>query len=115
MKKTSKFERLFSFFWIRETKHPYSEKWDMLLRKLIKRGKVTYIDKYMITFDDKYSVWISNHPYASGELYMVDKKSEERLIICSKKTTILLEDFVNSLPHPHKWDDAIQEGLDKYS
>lgn len=90
MKKTSKFSRLFKFFWMRHEKPCPS--WDKKLNELISKGIVTELDEYVITFENKYKVWIKNHTYFSGHLYDHQDLPE---LHCSKKTVIRLEDFVN--------------------
>jgi hypothetical protein len=105
MKKTNKLERFFKFLWLGSEDRPNLD-WDILLNKLIDKGNVTHIDDYCVTFDDKYSVWIANHPYASGHLHKnkVGIKSKPH---CSKKTKIRLEDFVNNLPSSDNDDDDV--------
>ncbi len=94
MTKTNKFERFFKFFWL-YGESPHTN-WDLLLNKLIDKGNVTNINEFYVTFDDKYDVWITNHPYASGNLYQ-NKVGILSNPHCSKKTKIRLEDFVNNL------------------
>lgn len=90
MKKTSKFSRLFKFLWIRKDKP--CPVWDKKLNDLINDGKITQLDTYTITFDNKYIVWIENHTFSSGHLY---KHPQLPNLQCSRKTAIRLEDFVN--------------------
>jgi hypothetical protein len=91
MTKTSKLSRLFKFFWL--SQYEPNEVWDTLLNLLMDKGEVTKIDEYTITFDNKYTVWIANHPYSSGNWYNSPDKSPH----CHKSTRIRLEDFVNNL------------------
>ncbi len=90
MKKTSKLSRLLRCFWLYD-KEP-NEEWDTLLNLLMDKAKVTDIGDYTITFDNKFTVWIANHPFASGSSY--NSYSTERFH-CTKATKIRLEDFVN--------------------
>ena len=91
MKRTSKLSRFFKFFWMSQVEP--DEKWDELLNTLIDKGTVTKKSPFTITFDDTFTVWIANHPYASGNLYQYkDEYTDERLN-CSKVTRIRLEDF----------------------
>lgn len=103
MTKTSKLSRLFKFSWLYQGEP--NEDWDTLLNLLMDKGEVTKIDEYAITFDNKYVVWIANHPCASGNWYNSPDKSPH----CHKNTKIRLEDFVNNLiektnPRPLKAD-----------
>jgi hypothetical protein len=100
MKKTSKFSRFFKCFWASRSKA--DPNWDALLNLLIDKGEVTEISDYTITFDNKYQVWTSNHPFSSGHLlrykggYMgIDGHRSPHH--CSKKTKIRLEDFYYDL------------------
>lgn len=114
MVKTSKLSRLFKFCWLNNDKAPHKN-WDILLNKLIDKGNVTHIDQYCVTFDDKYDVWIVNHPYSSGNLYAnkVGIKSKPH---CKMSTRIRLEDFVNNLPEePSKDDLLIDSALDSFN
>lgn len=106
MTTTSKLSRLLKFFWLNDDRHPFMKEWDELLQLLIKYGKITKLDNYTVTFDDKYTVWISNHPYASGHLYKLNGTSVENQFNCSKNTRILLEDFINS---KHSDEPIIQD------
>lgn len=90
MKKTSKFSRLFSFLWMRKERH--CPIWDKALNELISKGNITKLCDYTITFDDKYTVWIENHTFCSGHLYMHPTLPQ---LQCSRQTAIRLEDFVN--------------------
>ena len=77
------------------------EEWDLLLQHLIKNGEITAHRDYTITFDEKYVVWIGNHPYMSGYLYKVEGVDFSidhltKRIGCRTETSILLEDFVNN-------------------
>jgi hypothetical protein len=91
MKRTSKLSRLFKFSW------PYqaepNETWDELLNLLIDKGTITKVDEHTITFDGTFTVWIANHPYASGDLYMYKGGYTDKKLPCSKATKIRLEDF----------------------
>ena len=90
MKKTSKISRLFKFCWLRKDRPcPF---WDKKLNDLIDNGKITQFGDYTITFDNKYVVWIENHTFCSGHLYMHPKLPQ---LQCSRRTAIRLEDFVN--------------------
>lgn len=113
MQKTSKFSRLFSFLWFRDNKK-FSDNWDKLLQKLIENGKITAQDSYAVTFDDKYEVWTSNHPWCSGILYRIDGKTTKRDKLCSLKTAIMLEDLLNSEKGYDDLDKVILEDLAKY-
>jgi len=95
MKKTSKFSRFFKFMWLQHK--PADEKWDKLLNLLIDKSKVTHMDDYTITFDNKFVVWISNHPFSSGKLYECKGEHTSSRCHCSKKTKIKLEDFYYNL------------------
>lgn len=96
MTTTSKRSRLLKFFWLTDDSYTFLKEWDELLQLLIKYGKITKIDNFTATFNDKYTVWISNHPYASGQLYQLNGTSLVEKFNCSKSTRILLEDFINS-------------------
>ena len=120
MKKTSKLSRFFKFTW--DVSKDADPNWDSLLNTLIDKAEVTHIDEYAITFDDKYVVWITNHPYCSGSLYEL-KGVFSRLgdwsscFHCSKKTKIRLEDFVNE-NFPEEDDEVtkvLKSDLGKYS
>ena len=89
MKRTSKLSRLFKFLWLSQDEP--DETWDELLNLLINKGTVTYVDECTITFDSTFTVWTSNHPYASGNLFMYKGKFTD--LHCSKATKIRLEDF----------------------
>jgi hypothetical protein len=91
MKRTSKLSRLFKFIWLSQAEP--DEAWDELLNLLIDKGTVTEVDNYTITFDNAFTVWTSNHPYASGYLYMYKGKFTDERPHCSKATKIRLEDF----------------------
>lgn len=108
MKKTNKRERFFKFLWL--SGETPNVNWDALLNKLIDKGNVTHLNDYYVTFDDKYDVWITNHPYSSGRLYAnkVGIKSQPH---CSKKTKIRLEDFVNKLSSPN--DDLMKSTINE--
>lgn len=99
MKKTSKLSRFFKFLWMESDDYPFCQEWDDLLNALIDKGKISAVGAYTATFNDKYVVWIENHPYASGQFYYV--KENEKLarpksqLACSKATKIRLEDCVN--------------------
>jgi hypothetical protein len=88
---------MFKCFWL--TSKSVDQEWDKLLNLLIDKGEVTDISPYTITFDNKYEVWISNHPFSSGHLY--DYKGNSREIVsgchCSRNTKIRLEDFYYAL------------------
>ena len=113
MKKTSKFSRLFKFCWM--SMETPNKNWDILLNKLIDKGNVTDIDHYCVTFDDKYAVWITNHPYSSGNLHS-NKVGIKSTPHCKMSTRIRLEDFVNSLPvEPSKDDLLINRVLDSFN
>jgi hypothetical protein len=111
MKKTSKFSRFFKCFWL--TSRPVDQEWDELLNLLIDKGEVTDISTHTITFDNKYEVWTSNHPFHSGHLY--EYKGNLREIVsgchCSKKTKIKLEDFYYNL----RLDSSFQDEIARYS
>ena len=97
MKKTSKLSRFFSFLWLKAG--DINPTWDSLLNQLMDLGEVTDINEYTITFDNKYVVWIENHPYASGSLYKIKGEYHGETtgvssIQCSMKTKIRLEDYV---------------------
>lgn len=125
MNKTDKLDRIFRFLWSR--KHRTNKEWDEILQTLIRRNKITKINHYHVTFEDKYVVWIANHPYSSGSLYGLrtnikcsknSKKTyshidyvEQNLYHCSKKTAILLEDCVNN--HLNTEGDAILSQIKK--
>ena len=113
MTKTSKLSRLFKFFWLNDTRanRLFLKEWDELLKLLIKQGNVTEINDYVVTFDNKYGVWISNHPVASGHLYTLDGEYCATHYCCSKGTRILLEDFINSLPKRDKIITIIEEDI----
>jgi len=112
MTKTNKLDRLFKCFWLIDK--PPHKNWDILLNKLIDKGNVTHIDNYCVTFDDKYDVWITNHPYSSGNLYS-NKIGIVSKPHCSKSTKIRLEDFVNSLPIiPSEDDRLIKRALNSF-
>lgn len=91
MKKTSKLSRLLKFLWLYQGEP--NEEWDTLLNLLMDKAEVTHIDEFTITFDNKYKVWITNHPFASGHWYNSPAPSPH----CYKSTKIRLEDFVNNL------------------
>jgi hypothetical protein len=111
MKKTSKFSRFFKCFWL--TSRSVDQEWDKLLNLLIDKGEVTDISTYTITFDNKYEVWTSNHPFSSGHLY--DYKGNSREIVsgchCSRNTKIKLEDFYYNL----RLDFSFQDEIARYS
>ena len=98
MKHTSKLSRLFKFLWL-SAGEPNQE-WDNMLNLLMDKGKVTNVTQYKITFNDKYQVWIENHPYASGSIskYCFDEMKKEDPIDdllpsnyqCTKNTKIRL-------------------------
>jgi hypothetical protein len=97
MKHTSKLSRLFKFVWL--TQETPNMAWDSMLNVLIDKGVVTSITQYDITFNDKYTVWIKNHPYASGSItkncFAVDSdlSTSSKEFHCTKKTKIRLEDL----------------------
>lgn len=100
MKKTSKISRLFRFFWF-ESDAPNST-WDELLNLLMDKGEVTAVNEYTMTFNNKYIVWIENHPYSSGFLRRIRNDDgsisyihsiSEREFHCKTSTKIRLEDF----------------------
>jgi len=104
MKKTSTLSRLFKFLWLSAEKP--NQAWDNMLNLLMDKGEVTNITQCKITFNDKYQVWIENHPYASGSIskYCFDEMTKEDLTHslpahyhCTKKTKIRLEDFFYNL------------------
>jgi hypothetical protein len=88
---------MFKCFWL--TSKSVDQEWDKLLNLLIDKGEVTDISPYTITFDNKYEVWTSNHPFSSGYLY--DYKGNSREMVsgchCSRNTKIRLEDFYYAL------------------
>ena len=100
MKKTSKLSRLFKHAWLSHTQ-PNAE-WDKMLNLLMDKGEVTKVTEFHIIFNDKYKVWIENHPYASGSINKCcfDEMTKDNLDLtlpndyhCTKKTKIRLEDF----------------------
>jgi hypothetical protein len=91
MKHTSTISRLFKFLWLSQAEP--NETWDELLNLLIDKGTVTKLDEHTITFDNIFTVWITNHPYASGNLYMYKGGYTTEKLHCSKATKIRLEDF----------------------
>jgi len=107
MKRTSKLSRLFKFFWLSQAEP--DETWDELLNILIDKGTVTKVDEYTITFDNTFTVWTSNHPYASGNLYWYKNKSTDERLHCSKATKIRLEDFY----YKHQADTTAQSYVAK--
>lgn len=109
MKKTSKFSRFFKFFWFSASDpNPY---WDAFINRLMDVGEVTHIDTYVIQFNGKYDVWISNHPYTSGCLYNFNARGGEAH--CTKKTKIRLEDYVNAYIELNDHDNILlKEGLE---
>jgi hypothetical protein len=117
MNKTSKLSRFFSFLWLKAG--DTNPTWDSLLNQLMDVGEVTDINEHTITFDNKYVVWIENHPYASGSLYKIKGEyhgtpTGSYSIHCSTKTKIRLEDYVNE----HFTDEVTQmlkDDLRKYN
>ena len=91
MNRTSKLSRLFKFFWMSQAEP--DETWDELLNLLIDKGTVTKVDNFTITFDNTFTVWTTNHPVASGNLYMHKGEHPDEKLHCSKATRIRLEDF----------------------
>ena len=94
MKKTSKLSRFFKFLWLTHDT-PISMDWDRLLNHLLEFGKVTDMSDFTITFNDRYEVWIENHPFSSGNLHMLGGEYTDYAV--TKETRIKLEDFVNAL------------------
>lgn len=116
MTKTSKFERFFKFTWL--TYNPTNKDWDALLNLLMEKGTVTNISEYTITFNDTFTVWIENHPYASGHLYGYKGSAitNKDHFHCSKATKIKLEDFVNSyIQSQDEISTAIKNSIKEYS
>ena len=100
MEKTSRLSRFFKFFWLVADEGKFNKEWDQLLKQLILNGKITAIDKYSVEFNNKYTVWIENHPWSSGGLYRVTGYEKtgnpfKNIFECSKPTKILLEDKIN--------------------
>ena len=91
MEHTSKLSRLFKFTWSSQAEP--DETWDELLNLLIDKGTVTKVDDFTITFDNTFTVWTTNHPFASGNLYMYKGEHPDEKLHCSKATRIRLEDF----------------------
>ena len=99
MKKTSKLSRLFKCFWPIDDTIAYSDKWDAKLNELIDKGNVTHKITYIVEFDGKYEVWLSNHPFSSGTWcgYVGDSIFPlHHRLRCSKATKIRLEDFITN-------------------
>jgi hypothetical protein len=112
MNRTSKLSRLFKFFWMSQAEP--DETWDELLNLLIDKGTVTEVDNFTITFDDTFTVWTSNHPYASGILYMYKGKYTDERLHCSKATKIRLEDFYYKYLEDTKAHSYVEKELKIY-
>ena len=112
MNRTSKLSRLFKFFWLSQAEP--DETWDELLNLLIDKGNVTKVDNYIITFDDTFTVWITNHPYASGNLYMYKGDLTNEKLHCSKATKIRLEDFYYKYQAATKAQSYVAKELEIY-
>jgi hypothetical protein len=112
MKHTSKLSRFFKFSWLSESEP--DEKWDELLNFLIDKGTVTKVDNFTITFDDTFTVWIANHPYASGNLYMYKGGYTDEKLHCSKATKIRLEDFYYKYQADTKAQSYVEKELEIY-
>lgn len=101
MKRTSFISRLFRFAWLQLDKPNLI--WDRKLNLLLDRGNVTSVNWCSIVFEDKYEVWIENHPFASGGLINVLENGvanrdkglglDSEHYQCCKSTKIRLEDF----------------------
>jgi len=112
MKRTSKLSRLFKFLWLYQAEP--DEQWDELLNLLIDKGTVTRVDNYTITFDNTFDVWITNHPYASGNLYRYKDEYTNEKLHCSKATRIRLEDFYYKYLEDTKPQSYVAKELEIY-
>ena len=61
--------------------------WDQELWDLLVRGQIEYVGSFTAIIGE-HSVWIENHPYASGTLNLL-KKGERG---CSRATVVLLKE-----------------------
>lgn len=112
MERTSKLSRLFKFTWLSSAEH--DEAWDELLNLLIDKGTITEVDEYTITFDNTFTVWTSNHPYASGNLFMYKDEYTDQSLHCSKATRIRLEDFYYKYLEDTKSQSYVEKELEIY-
>jgi hypothetical protein len=112
MKHTSKLSRFFKFSWLSESEP--DETWDELLNLLINKGTVTHVDEFTIIFDNIFTVWITNHPYASGNLYMYKGGYTTEKLHCSKVTKIRLEDFYYKYQAATKAQSYVEKELEIY-
>jgi hypothetical protein len=112
MERTSKLSRLFKFTWLSQAEP--NETWDELLNFLIDKGTVTKVDNFTITFDDTFTVWTTNHPFASGNLYMYKGEYPDEKLHCSKATKIRLEDFYYKYQAATKAQSYVEKELEIY-
>jgi hypothetical protein len=93
-----------------------NKEWDNLLNLLMDKGEVTDVSEYHLTFNGKYKVWITNHPYASGSINkrcfdeMLKDDNFSSLLCeyhCRKETKIRLEDFYYSRKLTNDGSDII--------
>ncbi len=112
MKHTSTLSRLFKFTWL--SQESPDESWDELLNLLIDKATVTKVDYYTITFDDTFTVWIRNHPFASGSLYTYKNSILDNRLHCSKATKIRLEDFYYDYMDSQKNESFVAKALEIY-
>lgn len=77
---------------------PYSKLWDIKLNYLMENNKFKSIDHYT-AFLGNNCIWISNHPYASFELYNRLYKLEVRpsRITILRAHRKLVNDYIDSI------------------